>query len=249
MDALHIAGLFGVALLAGGIDAVAGGGGLLTVPALMMTGLPMPQVLGTNKGQSVFGAGAALVGFWRAGRIERARVPALFGAAALGALGGAAAVGLVPRDWLRPIALALLVAAAAFVTFRPSLQPGSSAIRHPQRRLIAIALAIGAWDGFFGPGTGTFLIVALVGWLGDDLTRASAHAKVANFASNLATLCWFAADGAVRWELALPMAAGQALGGTIGARLTLRGGDALVRSAVLVVVVALVVKIAANWAR
>lgn len=231
-------------MLAGGIDAVAGGGGLLTVPALMMTGLPMPQVLGTNKGQSVFGAGAALVGFWRAGRIEQARVPTLFVGAALGALGGAAAVGLVARELLRPIALALLVAAAAFVAFRPRLQPSPSPRERPLLRLAAIAVAIGAWDGFFGPGTGTFLIVALVGWLGDDLTRASAHAKIANFASNLATLCWFAADGAVRWDLALPMAAGQALGGTLGARMTLQVGDALVRRAVLLVVVALVVKIA-----
>ncbi|MBM4343423.1 MAG: TSUP family transporter [Deltaproteobacteria bacterium] len=244
MEPQHLAALVGVAALAGAIDAVAGGGGLLTVPALMMTGIPMAQVLGTNKGQSVFGAGAALVGFWRAGRIEPRRVPALFGGAALGALGGAALVGLVPRDGLRPVALVLLVAAALFVTFRPRVRADPAAVARPLVRLCAVALAIGAWDGFFGPGTGTLLIVALVGLLGDDLTRASAHAKVANFASNLATLAWFAAADGVLWQVALPMAAGQALGGAVGARMTLRGGDLLVRRAVLAVVVALVAKIA-----
>lgn len=247
MQIEYIAGLFGVALVAGAVDAVAGGGGLLTVPALMLTGLPMPQVLATNKGQSVFGSAAALVGFWRAGKIERPRVLPLFTCGASGALAGVALLGVLPPQWLRPIALALLVAAAVFVAWRPTAvgQPGP---RGPQSALKPglIALTIGAYDGFFGPGTGTFLIVALVMWLGDDLTSASAHAKVVNFASNLATVLWFAHLELVQWQLALPMALGQALGGALGARLAIRNGDKLVQRTLLVVVAALVVKLSVD---
>jgi hypothetical protein len=108
----------------------------------------------------------------------------------------------------------------------------------------AVALAIGAYDGFFGPGTGTFLIVAFSGLLGDGLARASASAKVVNFASNLAALALFAARGAVVWRIALPMAAAQLAGGWLGAHLAVRGGDTLVRRVVVAVALALAGKLA-----
>jgi hypothetical protein len=108
----------------------------------------------------------------------------------------------------------------------------------------AIALCIGAYDGFFGPGTGTFLIVAFVALLGDGLTRASAAAKVVNFASNLAAMALFATRGVVVWRVALPMAGAQLVGGWLGAHLTVRRGDALVRAAVLVASLALAARLA-----
>lgn len=247
-DGAQAAALAAVALVAGAVDAAAGGGGLLTVPALMWTGMPMAAVLGTNKGQSVFGSGAALVGFWRAGRIDVRRVWPLFGWGALGALGGAAAVGQVPREWLRPIALGLLIAAALFVALRPPIAGLRRApVSRPKLAAALIAGGIGAYDGFFGPGTGTFLVISFALWLGDDLLGASAHAKAVNFASNLATLLWFAAHDSVQWRFALPMAGGQAIGGLLGARMTLRGGDVLVRRAVLAVVAALAVKLSWDW--
>ena len=117
------------------------------------------------------------------------------------------------------------------------------AVRHARGATLLIALAIGAYDGFFGPGTGTFLIVAFALVLGDGLTRASGEAKVVNFASNLAALALFASRGVVVWQVALPMAAAQFAGSTLGAHLAVRRGDSFVRRVVLLVVLALVLKL------
>jgi uncharacterized membrane protein YfcA len=243
----EIAVLSAVALVAGTVDAIAGGGGLLTVPALLAAGLPPHLALATNKGQSVFGSFAAMVRFARAGLVDARRARIAFPAGLLGSLLGAAAVLVVPPEALRPLVLALLAAAALFVGLR---RPGSVPLAPaPARRgapaiAAAIALAIGAYDGFFGPGTGTFLIVAFVALLGDGLARASASAKVVNFASNLAALALFASRGVVVWRIALPMAAAQLAGGWIGAHLAVRRGDALVRRVVVIVTLALALKLA-----
>ncbi|HSP19496.1 MAG TPA: TSUP family transporter, partial [Myxococcaceae bacterium] len=147
---------------------------------------------------------------------------------------------------LRGVVLVLLVAAAAFVALRHATRASPApGIRHG--RLAAagtIAALIGAYDGFFGPGTGTFLIVAFVAVLGDSLTIASAQAKVVNFASNLAAVLLFASRGVVVWRVALPMAAAQLVGGWLGAHLTLRRGDALVRRAAVLTSLALALKLA-----
>jgi hypothetical protein len=242
----HLPLLVAAGLIAGLVDAIAGGGGLLTVPALLLTGLPTAQVLGTNKGQSVFGSGSALWTFWRAGRIEPGRVPAAFGLGFVGSLTGAMAVGLLPDTVLKPLVLALLVGVALFLSLRRDFG-GSVAsdqmVRFDPVRAALIAFAIGGWDGFFGPGTGTFLIMAQVVWLGDSMTSASAHAKIVNFGSNLAAVLLFAWKGTVLWHLALPMAGAQIVGSVLGARLAVRGGDRFVRRVVLLVVVALVAKI------
>jgi hypothetical protein len=144
--------------------------------------------------------------------------------------------------------LVLLAAAAVFVGIRRAPPPPRPEGAAPRRGSMAIAgvtaLAIGAYDGFFGPGTGTFLIVAFVGLLGDGLARASASAKVVNFASNLAALVLFAARGTVIWRLALPMAAAQLAGGWLGAHLAVRRGDALVRRAVVAVALVAAAKLA-----
>lgn len=112
----------------------------------------------------------------------------------------------------------------------------------------AIALVLGAYDGFFGPGTGTFLIIAFVAWLHFDLKGASANAKVVNFASNLAAVAIFASQGTILWRVSLPMAAGQLVGGTIGAQLAIKGGNRFIRYVVLAVVVGLVSKLAYDLA-
>lgn len=236
-----IALLLLAAFCAGLVDAIAGGGGLLTVPALLATGLPPHLALGTNKGQAVFGSGAAFVSFWRQGWIDRGAAPGRFAAGAAGSLVGAAAVSAVSPTVLRPLVLALLLGVGAFLALRPPLQP-SDTPRAP-RAGISLALAIGAYDGFFGPGTGTLLIVGYAVLLGHALTRASAEAKVVNFASNLAALAVFASQGQVVWSTALPMAAAQFAGGWTGSHLALRGGDRLVRWVVLAVVGALCLKI------
>jgi hypothetical protein len=234
-----------VALAAGTIDAIAGGGGLLTLPALLWAGVPPHLALGTNKGQSVFGSGAALLRFARGGLVDGARARLTFPLGLAGSLAGAALVLAVPPDVLRPVVIALLFGAGIFLGTRRA-PPGARAAPPRAPRLAAggLALAVGAYDGFFGPGTGTLLILGFVALLGDGMARASAEAKVVNFASNLAAVALFSARGAVVWQLALPMAAAQLAGGWLGAHLAVRRGDALVRRVVVAVAIAVAAKLA-----
>jgi uncharacterized protein len=244
---VEISILAAVALAAGVVDAIAGGGGLVTVPALLAVGLPPHLAIATNKGQSVFGSFAALLRFSHGGLVDPARAKVTFPLGIVGSLAGAALVLAVPPATLRPVVVVLLAAVAVFVGVRRAPPPRlEDAPPRPHARAIAgaAALAIGAYDGFFGPGTGTFLIVAFVGLLGDGLAHASASAKVVNFASNLAALVLFAARGAVVWRIALPMAVAQLLGGWLGAHLAVRRGDVLVRRVVVAVALAAAVKLA-----
>ena len=198
------------------------------MPALLAAGLPPHLALGTNKGQSVFGSAAALVRFSRAGLVPFRRVRWTFPLAFLGSLVGAQGVLWVRPDVLRPVVLVLLVAAAVGILLRPRVRGG----RSPSAAVApaaALALGVGAYDGFFGPGTGTLLIVGLAGLLHLPLQHASAEAKAVNFASNLAGALLFASRGTVVWHTALPMAAGQLVGGWLGAHLTVRGGERVVR--------------------
>ncbi|MCP3105107.1 TSUP family transporter [Myxococcus sp. K15C18031901] len=247
VGALQLGMLCLAALAAGLVDAIAGGGGVITLPALLAVGLPPHLALGTNKGQSVFGSFAALVRFSRAGLVDGrlARVTFPFGLG--GAFAGAGLVLLVKPEVLKPLVLVLLIAVAVFLTFRKPSPAGERAEPSPRPRAQAIgaliALAVGTYDGFFGPGTGTFLIVGFSSLLGHGLARASADAKVVNFASNLASVTLFALKGVVLWKVALPMAAAQFTGAWLGAHLAVKGGDRLVRKVVLAVVVALVLKL------
>ncbi len=243
------------AFFAGIVDAIAGGGGLITLPALLAAGLPPHVALGTNKGQSVWGSGAALFAFWRARRVDAKQATLAFPLGLIGAAIGAELVLLVDRDALRPIVIAMLIGAAGLLVIRKPAGDGDDDTPTPERArrylMIAATLAfvIGAYDGFFGPGTGTFLIVGFVALCGKSLMRATADAKVVNFASNLASLAAFAYAGTVAWAVALPMAGGQLLGGLVGARLALRGGARLIRIMVLVVSSALVIKLVVDLIR
>ena len=245
----QIAALTAAALVAGTIDAIAGGGGLITLPALLAAGLPAHVALGTNKGQSVFGSCSAVIGFWRADSLDRTRARFTFPLALLGSLAGAALVMLVPPATLRPVVLGMLVVVAFVLAVRrpaPAAASIGPRVVVPYARLIAgaVALALGAYDGFFGPGTGTFVIVAFVVFLNEPMTRASGDAKVVNFASNLAAVTIFASRGVVLWSVAIPMACAQVVGGMVGAQIAVRGGERVVRGVVLTVVMALVAKVA-----
>ena len=238
--------LTGAAFCAGTIDAIAGGGGLLTVPALLAVGLPPHEALGTNKGQSMFGSLAAILRYRHAGLVDGRAARVTFPLGFAGSLGGAALAMLLVPSVLRPVILGLLVLAGAFVLlFRPPAERATTGVRGAVLAGFAVAsLLIGTYDGFFGPGTGTFLIAAFVAVGGISLARASADAKVVNFASNLAAAILFAAHGFVRWEISLPMAGANLAGGFLGAHLAVRRGDRLIRGVVFVVVIALVVKLA-----
>lgn len=232
-----------VAFAAGLVDAIAGGGGLLTVPALLAAGLPPQFVFGTNKGSAVFGSGAALWRFSRAGLVNGRLARWLFPLGMLGSFGGAALMLALDPKILRPVVLALLVVAGVVVALVPAPKPSTAQVRQAVLKASCLALALGAYDGFFGPGTGTFLIITFVAVLHVSLQQASANAKVVNFASNLAAMLLFAVRGTVLWKISLPMAVGQFAGATLGAHLAVKGGDVVVRRVVLGVVIALVAKL------
>lgn len=244
---LAIAVLAGVAFAAGLVDAIAGGGGLLTVPALLAAGLPPQLALATNKGQASFGAISSFASFWARGGIDRHRALRGFVCGFLGSLAGAQVLLLVRPEPLKPIILVLLLAAAGFVAYPRRTQP--EARPWAMTALAPIAFGLGFYDGFFGPGVGSLLIVTFVLVFGDTLTRASGNAKVVNLASNLAALGLFAVKGAVLWRIAAPMAAANALGAFTGARLAVKRGDRFVRTIVLLVVTVLVLKMAYDLVR
>jgi len=240
VDALTIVLLAAAASGAGTVDAIAGGGGLITLPALLTAGLIPHYALGTNKGQSVWGSFAALVSFWRAGRVDRKQALFAFPLGFFGSLAGATLVTGIDKDTLRPVVIGMLIGAAILLVVKKP----SAAKDTDRRPLVAavLALVIGAYDGFFGPGTGTFLIVGFVALCGRSLVHASADAKVVNFASNLAAVSVFAYKGLILWDVALPMAFGQLCGGILGARLAMRGGERVVRGPVPAVSGGLIVK-------
>jgi uncharacterized membrane protein YfcA len=241
VDTLTIVLLALAALGAGTVDAIAGGGGLITVPALLAAGLPPHQALGTNKGQSVWGSAGALTAFWRAGRVDRKQALYTFPLGFVGALAGATIVSGIDKDALKPIIIAMLIGAAVLLVIKKPAREHDAL----QKPLVAaaLALAIGAYDGFFGPGTGTFLIVGFVSLCGRSLVHASADAKVVNFASNLASVIVFSYGGFIHWKVALPMAFGQLCGALIGAQFAMRGGERVVRAVVLLVSAALIAKL------
>ncbi len=241
-----------VALVAGVVDAIAGGGGMLTVPALLAAGLPTHVALGTNKGVSTWGTGAATLTFGRAGRLSASRTALGFVGGAFGAtLGARMQLAFSPRT-LRPIVLGLLILVAVFLALqrpRARLSEETAQVTRTTLLAFAIALVIGTYDGFFGPGTGTFLIVAHVSMLGATMGEATADAKAVNLGSNVASLLTFAWKGTVLWAIALPMAAGNIVGGAIGARIAIQGGDRVIRALVILVSLALVAKLALDLVR
>jgi uncharacterized protein len=231
------------ALAAGFIDAIAGGGGLLTVPALLSVGLPPHFVFGTNKGQAVFGATASLFSFWRRGLVDQSRARYAFAFGFIGSLCGAWLLLRIANEPLKPIITVLLLGAVLLTFVKPARIVATTKTSRAAVLAGALALVLGAYDGFFGPGTGSFLIIGFTLLVGDTLTRASANAKVVNWASNLAAVLLFASRGTIVWKYALPMAAANIVGASLGARAAAHVGDTLVRWCLRIVATALIVKL------
>lgn len=241
--------LLPAAFLAGAVDAVVGGGGLIQIPSLFaaLPGEAPATLFGTNKGASVVGTSGAA---WRyASRIVmpwRTVLPAAAFAFSFSYL-GAMAVAWLPREALRPLVLVLLVATAFHVWRRPQLGEAHRPAHRGAREIVlagALGAAIGFYDGFFGPGTGSFLIFLFVRGFGFDFLHASAAAKVVNVATNLAALAYFVPHGHWIPLLALAMALCNGAGSLLGSRLALRHGSAFVRRAFLVVAAALIARFA-----
>jgi hypothetical protein len=236
--------LFLTALFAGTADTIAGGGGLITVPVLMSLGWSPQDALGTNKFQASFGSGSATLHFARAGAVSLRDCGWGILWTGLGAAAGAWAVGQIPAGFLNKLIPFLLIAMALYVLFSPKLGREETPARMGIFGFsLLFGLGIGFYDGFFGPGTGSFWAMAYVFFLGFELRRATAHTKVMNFTSNLLSLAVFLVMGNVHFVPGLVMAGGQFLGGRIGAKLVMTKGAALVRPVFITVVVAIALKL------
>lgn len=241
-----IAFLVAAALIAGMIDAIAGGGGLITIPALLAAGVPPVAAIATNKLQSTCGTAGAVYAFARKGHIDFRRFlgPAL--AAFAGSAAGAFILTRIDPAFLSGLIPILLIAMAAYFLLAPRM---SNQDRHGHPRpllLLAVALIIGCYDGFFGPGTGSFLTTALVALFGLGVIRAVAHTKLLNLASNLAALGVLVIGGHVLWVAGLAMALANLVGGQIGAHVAIRFGAGAVRPLLIVVCLALTAKLLAD---
>jgi len=224
-----IAGLVGVAGVAGFVDAIAGGGGLLTIPALLWAGLGPVQALGTNKLQAVFGAFSATANFFHKGEIRLRPVLPTVCLTFAGAAAGSVTVQHIRAELLGDLLPLLLIGFALYFLLSPRVGDIDSHRRIPPAAFWPVGFAIGFYDGFFGPGTGSFFALAIVALLGHNLRRATAHAKLLNFASNLAALLLFLEGGHLVWQVGLPMAVAQALGAYLGSHMVLRHGARLAR--------------------
>ena len=231
-------------LAAGFVDAIAGGGGLLTVPALLWAGLPPQMALGTNKLQSSFGTALAAVNYARAGLLRWRELRLGIVITALAAVAGSLVVARLDAGFLRRVIPGLLIVIAGVFFFRPELGVKR---RAPRMTSAAFAwscdLALGFYDGFFGPGAGSFWMVACVLLLGFELDAATGHTKAMNLASNLGALAVFLAMRQVRFDVGAVMIVGQLLGAKLGSGLVIRRGARLVRPVFLAVVLLLAARL------
>jgi uncharacterized membrane protein YfcA len=236
--------LFAAGLVAGLVDAIAGGGGLIALPVLLGLGLPPPYALGTNKLQSSFGSTSALRHFARAGTIRLRDGAVGVGFTAAGAALGAWAVQQVDPGFLRRVIPFLLIAIALYTLATPRLGFEELHPRLARGPFYALfGLGLGFYDGFFGPGTGSFWVVALMLGLGLDMVRATGYAKLLNCTSNLLSLAVFLAGGHVHFAAGLLMGVGQTIGARIGAGLVVTRGTRFIRPVFLAMVLALTAKL------
>ena len=235
------------AFAAGWIDAVVGGGGLIQLPALLLVPQVAPvQALATNKLASIAGTATSSLTYYRRVKPDLRTALPMAGLALAGSFGGAAVATVLPTEVFKPIIVVALAAVAVFVAVRPKLGAATS-LRFTGRRHLVVACAlgivIGFYDGMLGPGTGAFLVIALVSVVGYDFIASSAKAKIVNFATNLGALALFVPTGAVVWGLGLCLAAANVAGSYLGSRTAIAKGTGFVRVVFLVVAGALIVKL------
>lgn len=243
-------GIFLVAasFFAGFVDSIAGGGGLIQLPALLI-GLPKTEtvtVLGTNKLASVFGTATAAGLYRRQIKPEPKVLIAMALPAFIGSAAGASLASRIPTSSMRPIVLTLLIVVAIYTWVKPDLGKVELLRHHSTRRVQIAAFSgavIGFYDGIFGPGTGSFLMLVLVASLGYAFITASAIAKVVNVSTNLGALVIFGIHGAIIWKIGLALGVANVTGAIIGSRLAIRGGSTLVRRVFLLVTIALIIKV------
>lgn len=244
LDPLLLLALMCVGMLAGFVDAIAGGGGMITVPALLSAGLPPVAALATNKMQSIVGTAMAVLTYWRRGYVNLPSLIPAIAATFAGSLIGALTVSRLDTSLLTVAVPVALIGIALYFLFAPKLSDADSTARLRFGPFVPVmGFLIGFYDGVFGPGTGSFFTIGFVLLFGLGLTRATGSTKALNFVSNLAALVVFIPQGHVIWPVAIIMALGQVIGGYVGARTGIRYGARVIRPLVVVVSIALAIKL------
>ena len=234
---------------AGFVDAIAGGGGLIQLPALIV-GLPnkeLPLILGTNKVPSIFGTTAAARNYFKNIKPDIPLTLSMMGPAFVGSMGGASLAAAVPKDFFKPFIVFLLIAVAIYTWRKPELGMNENLKYTHKKRLAIVALIgllIGFYDGIFGPGTGTFLVFFLVSGIGYAFLKASGTAKLVNISTNAGAILSFQLTGHIWWQLGLLLAFANVTGAIIGSRLAIKGGSPLVRRVFLAVTFLLIARVA-----
>ncbi len=239
--------LSAVGVVAGFIDAVAGGGGLIMVPALLYAGLPPHVVLGTNKLQSMCGTGMATWRYRRAGLFRIGPNKVLAGVTFAGAMAGSLVIQRFDAHILSLVVPVLLMAVALYTVFSPRMDDSDSHGHLSERGYLPVAAGVGFYDGFFGPGAGQFYATTLVGLRGMGLTKATGLTKLMNVTSNVASVIVFGLGGQVLWLLGLCVAAGAITGAWIGSHTATRFGARLIRPLLVVVSLSLTAKLIWAW--
>lgn len=239
--------LFFIALFAGFIDSIVGGGGLITLPALIASGIPTHLALATNKLQSVFGSFTATLSYFKARTMKHLAWGVFF--TGLGAGFGAYSVLLINEKHLKLVILILLVLVFMYMAIKPNLGKHKSKAKIHNIKFfhIFIGFSIGFYDGFLGPGTGSFLIFACVMFLGYNLKEASINTKILNFSSNIVSLAIFLYFYKVLWLIGFLMGAGQIIGAFLGSKLVLKTQGSFIKILFLVVVGATILKVAYDY--
>ena len=239
--------LFTVAFVAGFIDSIAGGGGLITIPALMWIGLPPAAALGTNKLQACGGSFFASWYFVRKGMVELKQMKLAIVCALIGSACGTIAVQLVDGSVLKLLLPFLILAIGCYFLFSKKISDDDRArVLKPSAFALTIGLGVGMYDGFFGPGTGSFFALGFVTLAGFGIAKATAHAKVMNFATNISSLLFFTLGGKVVWSMGLIMLVGQGIGATLGSRLVISKGTKLIKPLVVTMSLLMSVKLLAE---
>lgn len=231
-----MAALAAVSLLAGFVDSIAGGGGLLTVPTLLIAGLDPAQAIATNKVQGAVAAASATYTFGRKGMIAWSSAWRFALIAFVSGIAGALCVRFLPRPVLDGLIPLLLIAIALFFALSPKVGNEDAHARMTATTFgLTAPVAVGFYDGIFGPGAGSFYMLAFVTLLGYGVVRATAHTKLLNLSSNLGSLLLYSATGAVVWPIGLLMAGASLIGAQIGSRLALRHGARIIRPLLVLV--------------
>lgn len=236
--------LFAVAMIAGFVDAIAGGGGLLTIPALLLSGMSPVQALATNKLQSSAGSLSASITMIKKGLVNPRTLKLALATAFIGSAIGTILVQLSAPEMLRKVLPFLIGAVGLYTLLSPKLGQLPSTPKISQRTYDRyVSPVLGFYDGYFGPAVGTFFSLSHVVLIGYQLVQATARAKLLNFATNLASVIFFVLGGQVVWAVGLTMACGQALGAYLGSHMVVKGGAKFVRPIIVLMCFAMLIKL------